>query len=607
MVIDRVPDKSYKNKQNIKMVIDTNTFDILCKYIISNSAYLRMNHISNLNKLISGLDIKPYENDPERIKRIKFIKRGIEARMVYNLNDRMLILNHIKSGLDFDIDFIDFNNCELTANEIQWCHQMVSESIQYSFVYNYTDDLLDICTRIKTSDYSHRGNLINQFEGMIDNLKNEFRKSKTENNMVDKTFSLRNGIFEEVVTDTYNLITNPSRRLICGMQGLNEMIGGGFESGRVYMFMGITGIGKSVSLLNIVYQLKKFNKNYKTKDPTKTPCIVLLTMENTVVETITRLFDMTVESASGLGMANFSVNDVIYKLRTEGQLTLNDESPIDIVIKYKPNKSVDTSYLYTLCDDLEDEGYEVICLVQDHVKRIRSIYNSSDIRIELGDIVNEFKVFAADKDIPVLTDTHLNRDAARIIEEGSQKVSKTDTTMKLGKSNVGESLLMMDNIDCAIIINLDFDDENNKYMVFSLIKMRDKTDRTYIAQPFAYGSSIRMLEDVGGIPMFKEHLHMNNDVPRIASIRTTSANVMSNIKTIVNSNKPTDTTFGGTSYNFNNFEDEDIQINSVEPLLEDINVGQINAVNPIFFFNNNSQPLNMKNLGELKQQLAMMH
>ena len=312
------------------------------------------------------------------------------------------------------------------------------------------------------------------------------------------------------------------------------MIGGGFESGRVYMLLGITGIGKSVSLLNLVYQLKKYNKNYKTKDPTKTPCILMLTMENTVVETITRLFDLSTNG--NLGMANYTIDEVLRKLREEGELVLNDDSPIDIVIKYKANKSVDTSYLYTLVDDLEDDGYEVICLVQDHVKRIRSIYNSPDLRIELGDIVNEFKVFAATKDIPVITNSHLNRDAARIIEEGNSKSSKTDITMKLGKSNAGESLLMMDNIDAAIIINLDFDDEGNKYMVYSLVKMRDKTERTYIAQPFLYGSGIRMVEDVGGVPMFREHLHMNDDMnSRMPSIRTSSANVMNNINNIMSS------------------------------------------------------------------------
>ena len=534
MIIKRAKEQDKRKITSVKMTLDLRTFDILCRYVLSSSSYLRITHLVNLQKLIYALVPDTYQNDPEKLKRVKFIKRALEARIDYNLNNTMMIIEHIVNGFEIDIDFIDFNDIEIDANSIMWVHQMVSEALEYAFVYDATDYMLDLCTKIQSSDYQHRGNYIREFEALVDNLKNQFRKVKTDNSLTDMTFSLRGEQFAQVVTETYNLITNPSRRLICGMQGLNEMIGGGFESGRVYMLLGITGIGKSVSLLNLVYQLKKYNKNYKTKDPTKTPCILMLTMENTVVETITRLFDLSTNG--NLGMANYTIDEVLRKLREEGELVLNDDSPIDIVIKYKANKSVDTSYLYTLVDDLEDDGYEVICLVQDHVKRIRSIYNSPDLRIELGDIVNEFKVFAATKDIPVITNSHLNRDAARIIEEGNSKSSKTDITMKLGKSNAGESLLMMDNIDAAIIINLDFDDEGNKYMVYSLVKMRDKTERTYIAQPFLYGSGIRMVEDVGGVPMFREHLHMNDDMnSRMPSIRTSSANVMNNINNIMSS------------------------------------------------------------------------
>lgn len=561
MIIKRAKEQDRRQTTRVKMTLDLRTFDILCRYVLSSSSYLRITHLVNLQKLIYSLVPDTYQNDPEKLKRVKFIKRALEARIDYNLNDINLIIEHVVNGIEIDIDFIDFNNIELDADSILWVHQMVSEALEYAFVYDSTDYLLDLCTKIQSSDYSHRGQLIKEFEAAIDNLKNQFRKAKTDNGLTDMTFSLRKGVFEQVVTETYNLITNPSRRLICGMQGLNEMVGGGFESGRVYMLLGITGIGKSISLLNLVYQLKRYNRNYKTKDPTKTPCIVLLTMENTVVETITRLFDLAVEGS--IGMANYSIDEVLRKLRQEGELVLDDDSPIDIVIKYKANKSVDTSYLYTLVDDLEDDGYEVICLVQDHVKRIRSIYNNSDIRLELGDIVNEFKVFAAAKDIPVITNSHLNRDAARIIEEGNAKSSKTDITMKLGKSNAGESLLMLDNIDAAIIINLDFDEDGNKYMVYSLVKMRDKTDRTYIAQPFLYGSGIRMVEDVGGVPMFKEHLHMNTDIQnRMPSVRTSSANVMNNI--ISKSNNSNNTFAPNNIYSFNpeDEETESTELNS---------------------------------------------
>lgn len=590
MVINRSTRVSNKNNNSIKMMIDLSTFNILCRYVISSSSYLRINHMINLRKLIDSLDMSTYANDPEKIKRVNFIKRGLEARITYNLNDASMILNHIKSGLDFDIDFIDWNSYELNADEIMWVHNLVSDSLKYFFVYPSADDLLDICTRIKSSDYSHRGNLINELESKIDELKNNFRKANTDDNLTDMTFSLRDGVFDEAITQTYNLITNPSRRLICGMQGLNEMVGGGFESGRVYMLLGITGIGKSIALLNLLYQLKRYNRNYRTKDPTKTPCIVLLTMENTVVETITRLFDLAVEGT--LSMGNYTLEEVLYKLRNEGELTLNDNSPIDMVIKYKANKSVDTSYLYSLCEDLEDDGYEIICLIQDHVKRIRSIYNSNDIRIELGDIVNELKVFAAFKDIPVITNCHLNRDAAKVIEEGNAKSSPTDITMKLGKSNVGESLLMMDNIDCGIIINPDFDEDGNKYMVFSIVKMRDKTERTYIAQPFLYGSGIRMVEDVGGVPAFRERVHSREMFNRPTnSIKVSSSSIMSNILP-QNNNQRNAFATDDNPYSFNSYDEE-----------ENNTIATPNIIKPFFMIKDIPNSNISSNLSELKNKL----
>ena len=54
---------------------------------------------------------------------------------------------------------------------------------------------------------------------------------------------------------------------------------------------------------------------------------------------------------------------------------------------------------------------------------------------------------------------------------------------------------MFDNLDGAIIINLDFDENGSRYLCYNLIKLREKPLREYIAQPFVYGSSIRLVED----------------------------------------------------------------------------------------------------------------
>ncbi|MBR1987731.1 MAG: hypothetical protein IKA36_01695, partial [Clostridia bacterium] len=349
---------------------------------------------------------------------------------------------------------------------------------------------------------------VNEFEEIIDELKKELRRAKNES-INDAEFSLETGLFEELIADIYARELNPSRRLMTGMQGFNDLVGGGLESGRVYMLFGMAGCGKSLTMLNIAYQIKKYNKNYVCHDKTKRPCIVLLTMENSIQETITRLFSIITDD----NMRNYSLDEVIEKFRRDGQLTLSDDSPIDIFIKYKPNLSVDTSYMYTLVDELEEKGYEVICFMQDHVKRIRPAFSRNDLRLDLGEVVNDFKVFANEKDIPVISDSHLNRDGARVVDMALSS-NKQDVTRLIGRANVGESMLMIDNTDCGIILNIEHDKQGNRYMIFSRIKMRDKAGpRDYIAHPFAEGSTIRLVEDIfDPVPAFKESLHATQNI-----------------------------------------------------------------------------------------------
>lgn len=486
------------------IVFDITMLDCFCKYILTDSRWVRKHHLMNIRALIEIIDPSTYENDIEKVKRYRFLKRGIELRLDKHIDNPLIMLEEISTRLGEDISFIDPNNYQLSSNEMAWVNETVTETLSYVFIFNHVDKIMDACTRFKTTDYRYRGAIVDEFEVIADELKNSFRRNRVDN-MQDMTFTLRDGQFEQVIQDTYNIVTSPSRRLLCMMQGLNQLVGGGFENQRVYMLYGMTAVGKSMVLINLLYQLKRANKNYKTKDPTKTPCIVLLTMENSVIETITRLFAII---ADGDKMNNYTVDEVIRKLREDGELVLNDDSPIDIVIKYKANRSVDTSWLYTMTSDLEDDGYEVICLIQDHIKRIRSVFKTTDYRLELGEVVNEFKSYAIAQDIPVISVGHLNREAAKIIENITQSKKNVDATKKLGKSTVGESFLMLDNLDWAANINIDYDENHVRYMAFDVTKQRDDAERTYIAQPFVEGSKIRLMEDLYlPVPVFKETLH----------------------------------------------------------------------------------------------------
>ena len=548
MVIQKAGYKKTNNEM-ISMKLDINTYDLFCRYILQENRTIRIEHLVALRNLINSINPVNYENDPELVKRVNFIKKGLEARIDNNLNDRDIVLSYINGGISFELDFIDYDRLVLSKAEIEYVTTFIFESLKWNFIYANADNLIDLLSQFKTSDFYNKQDIVPRIGEMIGQFQNEFREMNFISNATDMMFSLEEGNFENCITETYNMVTNPSRRLQSGMQGLNEMIGGGFESGRVYMFLGTSGIGKSKLLLNIMYQIKNYNNMYKPKDPSKKPCVVMLTMENTVVETITRLYDLAVEN--NYGMANYSCEEVINQLRNEGQLKITDSSPIDLVIVYKPNKSVDTSYLYTLCDNLEDRGKEVICIIQDHVKRIRSIDRNSDVRLELGDIVNEMKSFAAIKDIPVITCSHLNRDASRTLEELERKKNQ-DTGKALGKSNIGESMLMIDNLDFGIIITLDYDKEDRLYMAFNAVKTRAKTQRTYIVQPFIPGNTMRLVEDVGGIPQFKESIHTQLDMNRMGSsvIKISGASSMAESMNTLSKNQDIDeeNTFTKKSY-----------------------------------------------------------
>lgn len=487
-----------KGNKQLDLNLDLRTLDIMCKSLVTDNQTIRRGQLVNLRNLIHLINPDSYINDFEKSKRVSFIKKGIEARLDMNLTEPYMIMTHIYGGI-LDSDIINFDEFKgLTGAELSWMNNMVSEALKYTHVYNNVDILAELCSRIRSADYGSKAELVAEFEKAINNIQNDFRRSKHEDR-TEAIFSLRDGYFEDIMYDTYNTLNSPRRKLVTGMQGMNELLGGGFENGRCYVYFGLPGEGKSSVILNIIYQIKKYNKDYKTKDPTKRPCIVLLTMENTVTESVERLFGMATGRSA---MTDFSPEGAINMLREEGELYLTDASPIDIIIKFQPSNSVDTSYLYTLTEDLEDQGMEVIAMFQDYIGRIRSTERLQDTRLEYGAIVDEFKTYAEIKDVPIVTVAQLNRDASKHIDEG-RKASKSDLVRLIGRSNISESMLILNNIDAGFMIAPETTNTGDRFLGVQRIKIRYNAGNTeFVYLPFV-GNTLKLKEDFGGLASFK--------------------------------------------------------------------------------------------------------
>lgn len=483
------------NKKELTILFTIQELDSFCSFVMSENSNIKMTNLAKLKELFEYIDISKYKGDIVRLNRIKFIIKALDGRLNKKISNRSLLLNYINGGM-LEENIIDDNFLELTTAEIEWINETISNILKYSFMYAYIDEVMDICTRFKSNNYNNRKDIVSEFDNITTSIKQEFRRLEFES--VNDTGFMLDGSEEmyAYLEDARKKERRDERRIKSGMQGFNDLINGGFASGRVYLLAGTAGTGKSLTMLNLALQIKKYN-TIECKDKTKKPCICILTMENSVQETVSRL----VEMGTSVGLDSFYDYDSLKRaIDTNDVISFN--SGISIYIKYKPNQSVSTDYLYSLYDELDEKGFECIMMIQDHIKRIRPALNRKDIRLDLGEVINDFKAFAVMKDIPVLTCSHVNRDGMKAIEQ-AENAKKDDVSKALSKTYMGESILMLDNSDVVIILNREFSKENDEkkrkmYMTFNRQKCREKCkmDLTYICQPYCTYNSSKLEEDL---------------------------------------------------------------------------------------------------------------
>lgn len=496
-----------KKSETIKPLFDIKTLDFYCRYIISTNQNIRVSGLNLLKDLFSKVDPNSYGNDIDRINRITFIKRGLEARLDRKLKDKDLIIQYINGGI-MDEPLLDTSSMgEVSDETLAYLNEQAAELSKSYFVDDAYDKILKLSTDLKNSNYRKRSETVKQIQDLVSELHMNFNKMDDSTNS-SQMFTLLPGEFEASLTDTYARETSPSRILRTGITGLNIMLDGGVQSDRVYIIFAPAAGGKSFTMLDLAMQIKKYNKDYKPHDPTKIPTIVFLTMENSSDENVSRMVGMM---TGGKTFSDYSLDESFEIFRHNGMGYDKENDPIDIVMVYRPNLSVNTDFLYTLTDKLREMGREPICFFQDHIKRIRPVNKRNDLRLDLGEIVNEFKAFANEANIPVITDSHLNRDASKTLDDSSS-ANKKDLIRSLGSFNVSESFLMIDNCDVGVIINKETDSFGNNYMGFKCIKTRTKCDLDIFYQPYVQGNEIKLVEDVdSNIPSFRTTLKEENN------------------------------------------------------------------------------------------------
>lgn len=488
---------AYKaDEAKVRIYFDRTMLNLFVGYVFTESKHITKSNLINLNKLCDIIDLGIYEKNIELYSRIKFIQSVLEAKLKKGLEHYEIIINYCRKDNEPEyekiIDEIEEYKNLLNYNEIKFINKAVIDRLKYAYIMYYKDMIQDTFMRLDTNDYKTFQEINDEIKAEISWLMNDIRKTESITSM--DTFSLSDEIMDSFIANIIEKEQNPGNLLKTGIKALNTMLCGGFMPGRLYLWLGTSGGGKSNMLLHCARWIKLYNVvEPKRKDIGTVPTVLLITTENSVSESVLRLFNMCVTDES---IANFKPKDAIKMLKETGKMIL-ETGGTDIVIKYYANYEIATDDLYGIIEDLEDENREIIALIFDYIKRIRSANPSNDERIQLKNASNELKDLAVRLDIPVITAQQINR-AGNVVVEEAIRAGKVDVARNLGATDVALAWDLIENSDWVGIINQTKTMSGDNYLTIKNPKCRMKrlSDITYINHPFAHGSTIRLIDDI---------------------------------------------------------------------------------------------------------------
>ena len=308
-----------------------------------------------------------------------------------------------------------------------------------------------------------------------------------------------------------------SRVIVTSIRALNALLSPGYLGGYLYVYMALPGCYKSGILLTGHVDTCKYNAHIKESLNGKTPISMYISMENTMAQTIRRLWALLYPTAD---MSMFTVDEICDMINKE--LTCQGFRSVILYYGYREKSTADLSNIIRA---FNTENSQVVAVFLDYIKRIRPARTdnaaTASEMTELHAIMNELKAICAQYEIPIVTGHQLNRMAAQAVD-GMTKGGLGRTAEVLNRSQTGSSWGVMEVADWAADINIESDGEN-KYLMVKAVKQRDleqNADSTVKAfvHPFISAQAFGLKTDINencslSVPIYTGGRNVSNMAP----------------------------------------------------------------------------------------------
>ena len=396
-------------------------------------------------------------------------------KTIENIYDSVVFSEKFKQHKDFLDSMI---NDEVNSITFQSTLEQVRLRKKIGALFKNYDELDKVLTSIKDGSFDSIDNLVEDYEATIKSLYSNMMES-------NRALTIQAAASLDLVNDDYTHVVSmikqkydKSNSTPSGFTMFDrDILNGGYEPSRLYVYGGGSGAGKSTILNNTIYKSAMMQLPTNTRFPSDRDVnrvYVYVTLENTIEESLMRTY-MPMYEKTTVQMLQEIGGDMPVDIRAKIAEKLQPVGAT-IVMKYFPAMSVSPVDLMGVLDEVADVyGKDAIAgLYVDYIDLLKTDTRYDMYRLELGHITLSLKTLAVQYNIPVITASQLGRSAYRVTDsnelgvdqmsESIKKVEHADFVMLLAKDPVTDGLVhgkvgknRAGKANVAIDFNVDFE------------------------------------------------------------------------------------------------------------------------------------------------------
>ena len=521
-MIDYLEKIRVRTKQPIHL--DMDKLDVFCELVLNYgiNKTITLSNMRNLRDLLAVVDSGTFIRNDAKTARFRFLTSYLDTVVTEGISASKICITRAHSVLEQKYWKIIHREVlqsikpgELSEEDARYINRMVFQDLNVSFIYAYQTAFLKMFSDLDIAKPNRDPSVYTAATTLVKSLAVELEAAERRS-LNDESFDTTEpDSFTSTLKEDIKKATSTDEYLKTGMQGFNDMLGGGLYNGKAYNFIGVTGGGKSVLACNIVKQVMLCNRGRSFKDPTKIPIVLFISRENRRDETNERFFGVF---ASPENIKNYTVDDAVGLMVDGG---LRPWQPGDIALKfmYRKNESMSVDDIEAEITSLSSQGKEVILVVDDYIDRVKAPDQRKERHRQTEDISNLEHDLAKKFNIPFVTFSQFNRAGTGLVDE-MRANGKKDIALQMSGNYVATSFNMLMNFDVNIFILFEYDvDEKRWYMSFRKNKLRgnDTDCIDYFCQPFVgKNSRIQLMMDINSPePLYRKTM-VNEDTERVA-------------------------------------------------------------------------------------------